>query len=142
MLTELLSILSLSFPTLYQSWDSRKGDRHPNNDWKLWIISIIVIAGIVDFFNQRINYIQAVVMAGGIAILLFPYLTNILQMRYIRNHKIKWWDHMSATAWPDRVQQWRELNWMIRLLMIGILFSGCLKLYLCWGKFLSFDNNC
>lgn len=142
MFLEILSFITLLIPTLYEAWNSRRGDKHPNHDLiRVGLLSLIV-SGIVIIFNHRVNFVQVIVLSLADFALFFPYLVNVLQMKFIPNHKIKWYDHLSKTAIPDKWEQWNQLNWIIRLLMVLIIFSGAIKLYLCWGKFLSYGYDC
>lgn len=140
MITELLFILLFCVPLFCELYDDRHGDEHPNNDW-VWRGLLMMFVSVAYAMYQPHEHFfasfgRAFVMSFGIFVLVFNYAINII------HKKPRWWDSLSDTAWPDRLDYWRLTPWYGRLLFMLIIFGVCAFIYFCPGKIVSYYNNC
>ncbi len=150
MLLELLCILLLSIPLIWECWDDRDGDVHwsgldtepKNDDWILRALLMLLSSVAVFFLHPTKNFFQALLMSFAIFTLFFPYLINFIHYKRGVTSDPQWWNHLSKTAIPDKWPAWRGLHWSVRLLILLMFFGIALKVYLCWGKLISFYNEC
>lgn len=146
MLLEIFSILILTTPTMYAVWEDRHGDKHPNHD--LWyVVALMLLTSLcISAFNPKIGVIKDVLrgvsLSAGIYIFLFPYLVNIVLYRNKVISDKRWWDHLSTTAWPDRLPMWSGTPWYGRMFILFALFMACCMVYVCPCKITSFYNDC
>lgn len=110
---------------IWQDWD---GDKHPNRD----LVQIAIVGalasmtvGIIEAEHGREFFcttFYAAVFSAAWFIGVFPYAINyILISRGIMNRRLKWYDHLSATAWPDKCWWWRGLPWWIRVVICLVI---------------------
>lgn len=144
MLIEIICILVLLIPYIWECSDDRNGDDHnaKNDDWILRGLLMLVASVVVFFIHPTKNFFQALFMSFAMFTLFFPYTINIIQYKRGVTNDPRWWDHLSKTAIPDKWPAWNGLHWSIRLLLLLMLFGMALKLYVCWGKLISFYNEC
>jgi hypothetical protein len=139
-------ILILFIPTAWALWDDRNGDKHPNKDLLGVGLLCIVTSSIVTAINPLTNWwfdlIRSLALSGAIYTSIFPYAVNyMLFNRGIINAK-KWYDHLSKTAWPDRLPLWAGSPWYVRAFVyFVILFIGA-QIYFCPGKIIDYFNAC
>lgn len=142
MTIEILCILLLSSPMLVELYNDRNGDHHPNNDWMLRGLLMLVSALIVFFIHPHKNFLQGLLLSFGIFLLFFPYLINIVHYQRKVIIDSRWWDHLSSTAIPDKWYWWSNTPWYGRFFIMAAIFAACVMLYTCWGKFFGFSNPC
>lgn len=119
---EILAIFVLCSPLIWELFNDKKGDVHPNNDWLIRGSIMGAASLLVSLFVER-NFFQAFVMSFGIFFLLFDYLVNIMYK------KPKWWAYVNKTAFPDRIEQWGGSPWYGRLLIKLIIFGAGFSIY-------------
>jgi len=130
MIPELICILLAIAPTAHKLYHDREGVRHPDYEG---IITVIVLTILASYAGSKIahrDFIRVFVLSGSFFIAFFPYLINIVEARDIPNHKVKWYDHLSNTAWPDKLAVWRNLHWSVRMGIVGLLFVGAIWFYI------------
>lgn len=139
MILEILSILILAIPLAWELWDDRNGDDHSkNDDWILRGLLMIVCSIAVWFINSHHNFLQALFLSFAMFTALFPYLINIILYKRGVISNLKWWDHLSNKAIPDK---WISfIPWQIRMVMYLIILGAAVKLYICWGALTSWDG--
>lgn len=143
---ELLFISILSAPTIYELLEDRNGDVHPNNDIVGRGIFMVLVSAIVvglryvfkieSGFSYITAFFQALAMSLGIFIFFFPYAINLV------HRKKRWWDSLSKTAWPDRLEWWRLTPWPARMFFQLLALVVAASLYFCLGKVIDFDCVC
>ncbi len=142
---DIFRIICLSLPVFVELYDDRNGDKHPNNDWLFRGITMIFFSGLFALLYHDKNVIQNLLLSFGIFAFFFPYLINIV---HLKRGVIKlapgekWYNHLSAKAWPDNQEWWNGIPWYARLIMMGIVFLACALVYNCWGKLYVFSNAC
>lgn len=153
-LTLCLIIAVLLIPTMVEVTRDRKGDSHPNADWKFRAL-LCACAGIIVSitFNKPTNYVTFIssstvyaIASGLLFSSLFPYWINFVHLkngvtRYL--HKgiyvpYNWMlkkevikhvlQHLSDTAWPDKTEWWRKAGAGGRLVIYVILYLTALML--------------
>lgn len=133
MVLEIFCIFILALPTLYGAWEDRNGDVHPNNDLQLLCVIGIVASSIVGLIrgdNFINDFLKGAFLSFCMFVSLFPYLVNIVHYTRKVTYNRKWWDHLSKTAWPDRLPVWRNLHWSIRMLFYTlVLFAGVITYF-------------
>lgn len=131
----------LLIPTFREAWRDRRGDAHPNDDWKSRSLACI-IAGLLCTISSAnkdypfaIQFIRFTGLSVGVFIATFNYLVNYIHLRYrvtrvvLRGNPIEYemahWtevvhhvlDHLSDRAWPDKEPWWRKITWRGRLVV-------------------------
>jgi hypothetical protein len=143
MLLPYIAICILSIPLATRLMHDRKGAKHPNNYWIITGIIMIACSAIVTFWIlPSKNLIQTFALSFGIYNTLFPYLITPVMKAGGVPGDYKWYDHLSATAWPDKVDGWAKLDWRVRMLMLSFVMAACVCTYVCFCKILSFYNPC
>lgn len=133
MLLESFCIFILCLPTLYAVWEDRNGDVHPNNDLVIITLIGLVAASCVglmrgnSFWNDNF---KGAFLSFCIFVSIFPYLMNIVHLKRGVTYNKVWWNHLSKTAWPDRLPTWRNLHWTLRMLFYAlVLFTGIITYF-------------
>lgn len=119
---EIISLIVLSTPVLWELFNDRNGDIHPNNDWLIRGLIMLASAVVVSIGTDR-SFLQALTMSFGIFSLIFPYLYNIL------NGKKPWYNYLSKTAIPDKWTYWAGTPWYGRMIILLIVFLTCFSIY-------------
>lgn len=124
----ILLIILLLMPTVWALWDDRNGDVHPNNDLLmiglLIVVFSIVVAAVDPLTTFRFDLIRCLVLSSALYITLFPYAVNyMMQRRGIYYSRIKWYSHLSKTAWPDKLPLWSGTPWFVRMFVLFIILS-------------------
>lgn len=119
---EIFSLLVLSTPVIWELFNDRKGDKHPNNDWLIRGLIMLAASALVSVGTGR-HFLQALAMSFGIFSLVFPYLYNIL------NRKKPWYSYLSTTAIPDKWTYWAGTAWYGRMFILLVIFGTCLSIY-------------
>ncbi len=132
MILEIFCIACLCLPLLWELWDDRNGEKHPNNDWALRALFMVLGSGLASLFSHKHNMIQNLLLSLGIFVFFFPYLMNIVHLKRKVTTDKKWWDHLSKDAWPDNQDWWNGIPWFARLVLVGIVFAATLMVYNCW----------
>ena len=130
MISELICILLAIFPTGHKLYHDRKGVIHPDRAGIITVIILMVLASYAGSVIASRDFIRVFSFSAGFFIAFFPYLVNIVEAEYIPNHKVKWYDHLSATAWPDRLSVWKNLHWSVRMAIVLLVFVGGVLFYL------------
>lgn len=146
MFLQVFCVLILCTATGWALYDDRNGDKHPNRDlWTVFILSLVTSA-IVAVLDQRaahwFDVIRSIVLSGAIYVSVFPFAVNyMLWKRGILNTRT-WWNHLSPTAWPDRLPVWRQTPWYGRALFAAIILIAAGIVYFCPGQILFYGNGC
>jgi hypothetical protein len=119
-MNETIALLILCSPLIWELFDDRKGDIHPNNDWLVRGSIMLAASSIVTFFVDR-TFWQALMMSFGIFTLFFPYLYNIF------NNKKPWYNYWSKTAIPDKWISW--MQWPTIMFILLWIFGVCASIY-------------
>jgi len=149
MIKIILSLFFLKLPTWFEVYRDRKGDAHPNSDWKLRGITCLLVGATASIIINHLTWgsfacytIASVCFFTGI----FPYWINYVHLRNGVTHlkyksnthtlipfslatKKEVFDHvvnhLSTKAWPDKEPFWINLGWKNRLYInIGIVVVG------------------
>lgn len=121
-MNEIIAVLLLCVPLIWELIDDKKGDIHPNNDWIIRGGLMLIASGLTLLFVDR-GFFQALSFSFGIFSLFFPYLYNIF------NKKKPWWNYLNNTAFPDNWEIWRLTPWPARIFILAIVFGIGLSLY-------------
>lgn len=142
-------ILLLLTPTAYALYDDRDGDKHPNRDYIMIGITMIIASVVVALFDSRlgfwINMLRNLLMSFGLYSLIFNWAVvyMLVKRKVIELPKgVKWYNYFSATTWPDNWFFWNQLSWWKRLLIQLWIFGVCASVYFCPCKIVSFYNEC
>lgn len=146
MLLQIFVFLLMCLPTAWALYDDRNGDKHPNRDlWKIFYLSVVV-TGVSAFINRvappYLDVMRYFILTWALYVVVFPYAVNYMLWRRGIINVAKWWNHLSATAWPDRLTQWSGLPWQIRVIMLLMFLSAALAFYLCPEKVIAVENAC
>lgn len=137
-MNELLNIFILFAPTIYEAYEDRKGDKHPNLDWAyrggLMIGAAALVATISPWMGVERNFFRSFALTFGIFTFFFPYLINIV------HKKKKWWDSLSDTAIPDKWTYWRLTPWPVRMFILAIFLGIGLTLYF-WKEYMAYGYS-
>lgn len=117
---ELLYILILSSPLIWELFDDKKGDTHPNNDWIIRGSIMIASSVLVSLLSTK-SFLQGLIMSFGIFTLFFPYLYNIF------NKRKPWYNYWSKTAIPDKWISW--MAWYAIMFTLLWIFGICASIY-------------
>ena len=109
-------------PLIWELFNDKQGDIHPNNDWMMRGIMMVASATLVSLFGTK-GFFPALGLSLGIFFLLFDYLINIV------NGKKQWWSALSPTAIPDKWEYWAATPWYSRLLIRIIVFGTAFSIY-------------
>lgn len=148
MLLTTLLILVLSIPTAFALWDDRKGDKHPNNDLLMIGLLMFVTSSICVIADpltgvRWVDFLRCIVLSGAIYVSVFPYAANYMFIkRGIISKRAKWYDHLSKTAWPDRLEFWQATPWYGRMFFALVILLAALQCYFCPGKIVDYFNAC
>jgi len=123
-MNEIISLLILCSPLIWELFNDKKGDIHPNNDWVIRGGIMIIASIIVSLFIDQ-TFWQALAMSFGIFTLFFPYLYNIL------NKKKPWYNYWSKTAIPDKWISW--MKWYVVMFFLLWIFGVCFSIYF-WNE--------
>jgi|GEM_PF-3737203 len=137
MIPELICILLAIAPTDHKLYHDRKGEVHPDRVGIITVVVLMILASYAGSIIAHRDFLRVFGLSGGFFVAFFPYLVNIVESHDIPNHKVKWWDHLSTTAWPDRLSVWKNLHWSVRMILVGLLFAGSVWFYL--GYFVVFE---
>lgn len=143
----IIIFLAALTPTWFEGIRDRKGDSHPNSDWKLRGLLCFITAALSAFFfrdNFWIDTIKYTVSSALLFAALFPYYINWIHLKNgVTTYKVvKTWDdgrvvpmyykynllerkeifdhivnHMSDKAWPDKLVWWRQIGWKWRMVI-------------------------
>ena len=130
MIPELICILLAIAPTAHKLYHDREGRSHPDLEGSLFVLLLIVLESYAGAKIAHRDFIRVFVLSGSFFVAFFPYLINIVEARGIPNHKVKWYDHLSNTAWPDKLAVWRNLHWSVRMIIVGLLFVVAILFYI------------
>lgn len=146
----IISLLSLLFPSAFEVRRDRNGDAHPNSDWKLRGLLCVITGALVAFIhdgNFIINTIRYTATSICFFASVFPYWINYIHLKnkvttychdhiYIQFEKLTRKEiiyhvsnHLSLTAWPDRVVWWRQLGGRVRSIINCIILITGLIIY-------------
>lgn len=146
MFLKFFCILILGTPAVWALYDDRNGDKHPNRDLVKVTIITFVAAPFVALIDPHTTFlldtIRALVLAGGIYVAVFPYAVNFMLWKRGILNTSTWWDHLSATAWPDRLGIWQQTPWYGRVLFAIIVLIAAAIIYGCPGQILFYGNGC
>lgn len=134
---KLIVILTiLLIPTEFEVIRDRKGDIHPNSDWKIRALLCATVGMIVTlaftFQETYIDFIRVSVVytisSGLLFASVFPYWVNFVHLKNgVTTYNVhgkgmpyslltKWevakhvLQHLSQTAWPDKTWWWRWIG--------------------------------
>lgn len=146
-ITQIIIIVTLCAPLAYAVIEDRNGDKHPNNDWMIiglfMLVASIVSAFIDGRFNFWFNLFRSFMLSFGIYVLLFDYIVSIvLVMRGTVEGKINPLKHFSDTAIPDKWAWWRAIGWGGRLFVKAWVFAVCYIVYFCPCKIADYNQTC
>jgi len=127
---EILFLLLLFSPVVWELINDREGDVHPNKDW-IMRGAIMIVA----------SFLVAVLSAGergffvslGLSFAMFSFFFNYLYNLF--NGKKPWYSYLSLTAIPDKWEQWRGTPWYGRFIILAIILGTALSLYF-WKEML------
>lgn len=146
MLLETICILILSISTAWSLWNDRNGDVHPNHDLVTISLLDVLAAVAVALINRKtffwLDFLRALVLGWAMYVALFPYLVNWMLYKRGVIHDKRWFDHLSTTAWPDRLKIWRETPWYGRMFFCLIILGIGIGIYACPYKISSYENHC
>ena len=144
---EIIAVLILCLPTAWALYDDRNGDYHPNKDLygvgAIMCVCVFVQLCISHVTPVWLTIIRGFVLSTGIYIAIFPYaVVALLRKRGIILKAAKWWDYLSYSAWPDRLELWRGTPWYGRMIIVLIILAACISVYACPYKIQSYYNQC
>ena len=121
---ELLFLLLLFAPVLWELLDDKEGDVHPNNDWIVRGSIMVVASFIVAVLSAgERGFFASLAFSFSLFSFFFPYLYNLL------NGKKPWYNYLSLTAIPDKWELWRGTPWYSRFIILAILLGTGFSLY-------------
>lgn len=146
-ITQIIIIITLCIPLGYAIWEDRKGDKHPNHDWVIIGIIMVVVSFIAAFidgrFNIWFNWFRSFMLSFGIYAALFDYGVSFMYLISKKvERKVNPLTHLSDTAWPDRTPWWRALGWGGRLFVKAWVFAVCYIVYFCPCKIADYTQTC
>jgi hypothetical protein len=135
-------------PVAYALWNGRNGISHPAVKQVLWVTIIMMSCAIgistyelatqwpIKMASLRWVHIKCLAVSITGYGLFFPPLMNFVLMKVsLKNiHRVEWddirycLDHLSPTAWPDRLLLKLRVHWAVRL---GVYF-GLFLVALIW----------
>lgn len=126
---EILAILILCLPLIWELWNDRNGDFNKKAD-VLFRALLIVNAGFIvwGFFNR--NLFAAMNLSFAIHWLLFDYLIHIILYRNGVITSTAWFKYMGKSSKIDNISWWRNMNPWLRLQIRLTYFLISLYLYL------------
>lgn len=130
-MNEIIALIILCIPLIWELIDDKKGDLHPNKDWVIRGGLMLITSALTLLFVDR-GFLQAFGMSFGIFVLFFPYLYNIF------NKKKPWYNYLSLTAFPDKLTIWRMTPWSVRMGILGIIFGIGLSFYF-WEEIMAIN---
>ena len=119
---ELLFLILLCIPLIWELVDDKKGDIHPNNDWLIRGGLMLLSSAIASYFTHR-GFVQSLFLSFAIFSLFFPYLYNIF------NKKKPWYNYLSKTAILDKWEYWSGIPWFARMFILLIVFGTAFTVY-------------
>lgn len=126
---ELIGVLLLTFPLLWELWNDKDGDSHISRgplelpSKKVDILVRITIASVAAIINLIINdkeIFKSVTLCSAVHFLLFDYLiAYILAIRgVIKGH---WWSYMGSKG-IDNFPLWKHTHPIIKLIIRLMIF--------------------
>jgi Mn2+/Fe2+ NRAMP family transporter len=137
-LVAIVAPLILSIPFIVAMWNDRNGDKHPNFDWILEVTLMIVVAYLVQWkvVPEKKMY-QTLILSGAIFFSLFPFAVNYMLIFITKKIElkkdVKWYNHFSKDAIPDRWPFWNELHVIQRILVLVVVLALAIWLYADWS---------
>lgn len=150
----IIIFLSLLFPAAIEVALDRDGDHHPNNDWKLrGMLCMIVGLTLCIIYSEHqfdlftIDFLRYTLMSGLVFTAVFPYWINwvhlkrkitvytykkafipyaLLTKKEVIHHVM---NHLSDTAWPDKIWIWRLIGPYGRLIFNILLLGLTIFIY-------------
>lgn len=133
-MTELLSILTLCLPTVWEIYNDRHGDLNKSSD-VIWRIVIGLLAALAVSHLNLIRFVIAFNLSMAINFLLFDYLIAYILIRNgtlepPKGVKYHWWSYIAKSGFVDNVPFWIKLNLWVKLAIRVVYFGISLLLYL------------
>lgn len=120
---EVLAILLLCIPTVWELCDDHKGDS--NHAFDVFVrCGLVVLVSIFPWYIGH-GYIASIFMAGGIFTISFDYLENAINLR-----RKDWFSYLGTTSVMDKIKPWLEMSPWYRFYLRLTIFTGSLVWYI------------
>ncbi len=113
---EVLAIVLLTIPTVWELFDDRNGDN--NHAFDVFVrVGWVVLTAIYPWWIGH-SYFASIAMAGGIFVISFDYLENIINLR-----RKDWFSFLGTSSKQDKIKWWREMKPLNRFLIRVSVFT-------------------
>lgn len=139
MILEIFCLLIFCTPIIWEWYQDRNGDKHPNYDWVLRGLLMLCVSVVVAIIHPAKNFWQAFVLSFAMFTVFFPYGINIIHYKRGVIENPKWWSHLSKEAVPDK---WLfPIPWYGRMFFMIIILTAAIKVYVCWQSLFTYTCN-
>lgn len=139
MKTVLFFILFLAFcPTLAKIIYDRNGTKHPNFNL-IWVGLLMGLVSIIGHVLYKAEPVWAIFQVSVMFyVSLFPYIVNIVQYHVTKDKR--WYNHLSATAWPDKEDWYNQVDWRVRMFFLLSFLAASIILFFDPDKIIAYGR--
>ena len=121
---EIIALILLTVPTVWELWDDRNGDFNKKID--VWIRgALIVVFSMFAFLISLRNIVGCMALSAGIHFMFFDY-----GIAYILGHVKDWFSYLGEKGFVDNISFWKGMKPKYRFVVRLVVFVFSIMLYL------------
>lgn len=128
MTTTILSFILLSFPTVWELWNDKKGDLNKKRDVIIRAL-LMVSSALLCWCLLHQNFFASLNLSVAIFFLLFDYAINIVLYKNGVINNANWFSYTAKKGFVDNVPWWKQMNPWVKFGIRVLYFVGSIILY-------------